>query len=675
MKPTLARKYPVVVLLAFFPAMINAAPSEPFVHPGILQSKGDLGRMKWGIVTKDPVICAGFEVFRANNLSQSSYVMKGPGDTIGRAPNVNFGQFNDDATAAYQNALMWCLTGEMAHANKAKEIINAWASKLQRVSGRDGVLMAGLGPFELVNAAELLRYSDAGWLESDIRQSERMLTNAIYPEIKDFAFFANGNWDAAVERTMMAIAVYCNDRAMFERALRYYCHGGGNGRLTYYVIDDAGQAQESGRDQQHTQLGLALLGDCCQTAWSQGLDLYAYADNRLLKGFEYTAKYLLGQQVPFTTMIDRTGKYPWDKISARSGFRPIYEQIFNHYAYGAGIAAPWTQRAVLEHVRPEGPMKNHDNAGFGTLLYASSNTMPVANSAAAPPVAPGAIAGLGSSRKIVLVWVASVGASSYSVKRAANSGGPYEVVARNIKAASYTDASVVPGAVYYYVATASNAAGESGDAWETGICAGLPAPWTQQDVGPVMVNGSTQFDGSTFTIEGAGAGLAGTEDQFQFASQPMNGDGTIVARFVPQMSAALSTVGVMMRESRAPNSPFVALLITPQNRRNADSTGYLAQVQERASAGAATMVAAESAAFGQAHSDRGRMLDYCRLRLVRNGNAFAASFSPNGKAWTQLPEITLNLKPALLFGLAASSTNPRITTTVMFDDVQAFSEK
>ena len=126
--------------------------------------------------------------------------------------------------------------------------------------------MAGLGPFEMVNAAELLRHSHAGWPEADIRQCEAMLTNVIYPEIKDFALFANGNWDAAAGQTMMAIAVFCNDRAMFERVLRYYCQGGGNGRLTHYVINEDGQAQESGRDQRHTQLGLGLLGDCCQVA-------------------------------------------------------------------------------------------------------------------------------------------------------------------------------------------------------------------------------------------------------------------------------------------------------------------------------------------------------------------------------------------------------------------------
>lgn len=675
MKITLTKSKFTATLLLSLLAMTNAAPAQPFVHPGLLQTREDLERMRKGIETKDPVIASGFEVFRNNRLSQSTYRMKGPGETIGRAPNTNFGEFNDDAAAAYQNALMWCLTGGMAHASKAKEIINAWASKLQRVAGRDGVLMAGLGPFEMVNAAELLRYSNAGWPEAEIRQCERMLTNAIYPEIKDFALFANGNWDAAAERTMIAIAVFCNDRAMFERGLRYYCHGGGNGRLTHYVINEDGQAQESGRDQQHTQLGLGLLGDCCEVAWNQGLDLYGYAGDRLLKGFEYTAKYLLGGEAPFTPMIDRTGRYPWEKIPARSGFRPIYEQIYNHYVNRAGLAAPFAQRVVLEHVRPEGAINNHDHTGFGTLLYARSKATPETAPANAPPATPGAIVGAGSPQGNRLTWIASVGAADYTVKRSTTPGGPYIVIARNVKTADYTDAGVAPGAVYYYVATARNAAGESAGAWETGISAGPPAPWAQQDVGAVKVKGSTEFDGRTFTLEGAGAGLGGTEDEFQFAYEPMNGDGSIIGRFVPQMSALLSNVGLMMRESPAPGSAHATLLITPQNRRSGESPGYLARFQTRASSGAGTVMAGESPRFGQPYSDQGRMLGYCWLRLTRAGNTFTASYSPDGKEWTQIAETNLPLKPDLLAGLAASSTDPRITTTVMFDNVKETIEK
>src|SRR5882724_6092150 len=62
-----------------------------------------------------------------------------------------------------------------------------------------------------------------------------------------------------------------------------------------------GQWQESGRDQGHATLGVCLAGAFCEMAWNQGQDMYGYSDNRIMAGFEYIAKYNLGQDVPFTT--------------------------------------------------------------------------------------------------------------------------------------------------------------------------------------------------------------------------------------------------------------------------------------------------------------------------------------------------------------------------------------
>jgi len=327
-----------------------------FVHPGLLQSREDLARMKSAVAAESEPLFSGYEIFRTNAPSQMAYKMRGPRTMIGRNPSVGQGDYNSDANAAYQCAIMWCLTGDRAYANKSKEIINAWSATLKSITGRDAILMAGLGPFKMINAAEILRHTDASWSPADIQQTETHFREVIYPVIKDFAPFANGNWDTAALKTMMAIGVFCDDRAMFERALDYYVSGAGDGQLRHYIINETGQCQESGRDQQHTQLGLAHLGDCCEIAWHQGLDLYRYHDNLLLNGFEYTAKYNLGEDVPFTETLDRTGKYHHTMISTkgRGRFRPVFEEIYNHYVNRVGISAPFTERAA-ERVRPEGP--------------------------------------------------------------------------------------------------------------------------------------------------------------------------------------------------------------------------------------------------------------------------------------------------------------------------------
>ena len=282
--------------------------------------------------------------------------------------------------------------------------------------------------------------------------------------------FANGNWDAAAMQTVMAIGVFCNDRAIFERGLHYYVNGEGNGCLTHYIINDSGQCQESGRDQQHTLLGLGLLAACSEIAWNQGLDLYSYADYRLLKGFEYTARYNLGEDVPFVEMFDRTGKYHYDRISAqgRGRLRSVFEMVYNHYVNRAGIEALYTQKAA-EKIRPEGPGRpSADHPGFGTLLF--SRTAEPQKKTKFPPAAPGGIIGHGSPAQIKLVWIAAFGATDYTVKRAGTPEGPFEVIASNVKSPEYADINVESDQVYYYTVSASNSIGTSDDAYPPCVC-------------------------------------------------------------------------------------------------------------------------------------------------------------------------------------------------------------
>jgi hypothetical protein len=351
----------------------SRAESRPFVHPGLLHSREDLDFIKRQVAAGAQPWKAGFEKLRDDPQSHADYRMRGPFEVVGRGAdvaNLHNAEMVLDGNAAYQNALMWCVTGDDAHAKKAVEILSAWSRTLRKMEGRDVQLAAGLDGFKFASAAELMRSTYPAWRAVDVQRCRRMLTDVVYPPIKDFATFANGNWDAACIKTMMAIGVFCDDRTMYDRAVEYFKNGSGNGRLTHYVINDAGQCQESGRDQPHAQLGLGLLAETCEIAWHQGDDLYATADNRLLKGFEYTARYNLGEEVPFVPFTDTTGKYTAKKISdrGRGRLRPMYELVWNHYTNRRGIPAPYTRRAA-EKLRPEGGGFGADQTGFGTLLF------------------------------------------------------------------------------------------------------------------------------------------------------------------------------------------------------------------------------------------------------------------------------------------------------------------
>lgn len=353
---------------------------DKFIHPGILHTGGALEAIKQAVTEKREPWLSAYLLFRQDTRASYAYSVNGPYELVSRTgskpgeSNLYKKEFEDDCLAAYYNALQWILTDDRRHADKAIEILEGYSQTLKGVINRDKELMASLCGHILVNAAELIRYSDAGWNQNQVAAFELMVRQVLYPVIAEFATFANGNWDAACIKAMMTFGVFLDDRQMFGRAVEYFHNGEGNGRLTHYVINETGQCQESGRDQAHTQFGLGCLAEACEIGYNQGLDLYSASENRLLAGFEYTAKYNLGFDVPFSSWLDRTGKYYHTEIAQhdRGKFRGVFEIVLNHYEKRAKLN-PFYTRKVVGIIAPEGEPWTADHPGYGTLLFRSPN--------------------------------------------------------------------------------------------------------------------------------------------------------------------------------------------------------------------------------------------------------------------------------------------------------------
>ena len=232
--------------------------------------------------------------------------------------------------------------------------MDAWSETLQSIGNHNARLLVGISGYKFMVAAELLKHTWDGWPADRQQRIARMVREIWYPIIKDFYPSANGNWDASMLQTMMAMGVFLDDRDMFDRARNYFLSGEGNGAIGNY-FKESGQCQETGRDQAHTQMGLDYLSATCEAAWIQGIDLYGALDNRLLKGFEYTAKYNLGHDVPYEPYRSFEGRYFYKTISndSRGRLRPMYERIFNHYHNRKGLEAPFTWH-VVERLRDDG---------------------------------------------------------------------------------------------------------------------------------------------------------------------------------------------------------------------------------------------------------------------------------------------------------------------------------
>lgn len=313
----------------------------------------------------------------ADAKASAGYEMRGPYAIIARdgEHGKTKGPCENDFLSAYYNALLYVIDGDQAHAQKSMQIIRAYSHKLTLIDGHDAPLCAALQGFILINACELMRYTKGtGWTKEDTHHTERMFRKVFLPVLDEFdrmSPYANGNWGAAACKMRMAIGVYCNDKAQYQRATEYFLRGNDYGALPNYVAE-SGQCQESGRDQAHVMLGLGQLAEICEVAWTQGDDLYASLNNRVMVGYEYTSKANLGYDVPFFTWKDLTGKYcNWTCLSdgARGQWRAVFEIAYNHYVGRRHLEMPYTAMVLGHYVRPEGAGFTCDNPGFGSFLF------------------------------------------------------------------------------------------------------------------------------------------------------------------------------------------------------------------------------------------------------------------------------------------------------------------
>jgi hypothetical protein len=105
------------------------------------------------------------------------------------------------------------------------------------------------------------------------------------------------------------------------------------------------------------------------------------------------------------------------------------------------------------------------NAAGESANSSQASAMPVSTTPPPPPpptapASPTSLAATAGNQQINLTWTASSGATSYRVKRAMTSGGPYTQVATQ-SATSFTNTGLTDGTIYFYVVSAVNATGES----------------------------------------------------------------------------------------------------------------------------------------------------------------------------------------------------------------------
>jgi hypothetical protein len=355
-----------------------------FKHPGILLAATSLDYIKAQIASSSEPWNTTYTALKASTWASLTYQMQGPTALVTRDPviiardGINYKSIiENDSYAIFSQALMWKLTGNNTYADNAVKMLNAWSTTLKSITstGPDLYLCASFNGFIMANGAELVRdYS--GWQPADLQKCKDMFRNIWYPVIKGIEIpgGANGTWDSANAKAIMAFGIFLDDQSMFDAAYNYFYHGAGDGTIEHYFLP-TGQNQESGRNQAYAQLGLCNFEEICEMGYNQGKpDMWAAKDTIIMKAFEYNAKYNLGEDVPYNTAFPEVyGKWVYPAISTenRSVFRPVFYMAYNQFHNRLGASMPYTQRVLEQYTPIEKQTAGTvtDGTGWGSLLF------------------------------------------------------------------------------------------------------------------------------------------------------------------------------------------------------------------------------------------------------------------------------------------------------------------
>lgn len=181
--------------------------------------------------------------------------------------------------------------------------------------------------------------------------------------------------------------------------------------------------------------------------------------------------------------------------------------------------------------------------------------------------------------------------------------------------------------------------------------AALPSGWGDTNIGSPALAGSAGYTNGVWTVVGGGADIWNSSDQFNFLTNSLNGDGSVLARVTSQTGTdGWTQAGIMIRNDASATAPQVSLMLTPGNgvsfRYRSTSGGSTYQVNQTG------IVAPEW------------------IRLSRSNNVFTANYSSDGLTWTQLgtPQ-AVSMTSFALAGLAVTAHNNSLLSTGAFTGV------
>ena len=325
-----------IVLLLFI--TVGSIQAQSFLHPGIDMNQQDLEYMKKQVQAGQEPWSGAFKRLKEKTRTDMeiipvTHVIRGPYNR----PDIGASALLNNSNTLYDCALLWYISGEEHYAKKAMEIIEKWSGRVWSFDDNDAKLLGGLSCHPMCAGAEILRYYYPGWTAKHTELLSRMLMETYYPLLRFYFAEANGNWNGVIIRALLSMAVFTDNRPLFDNAIDHFLHSPANGSLFKYIFP-SGQCQETTRDIGHIQMGILEFGGAARIAYTQGVDLLSLGDNRLALGLEYTMDIIFG---------GKPQSYGVFSTRANNSRRDDYEYFYQHYK-AKGVKTPLLERMAGE---------------------------------------------------------------------------------------------------------------------------------------------------------------------------------------------------------------------------------------------------------------------------------------------------------------------------------------
>jgi hypothetical protein len=358
-------------------------------HPGFMVSKTRLEKIKYNVNNKIEPHYTAFNNLIKSPYADLNYIPKGPpSDGYIRCgsyerPNIGCSHESVDSAAAVIQAVLWIITENRRYAENSINIMNRYSKVYKGHKLSNSILQASWTMEKFPVAAEIIRYSNAGWKDDDFDRFKNML-NKYVSEIR-VKNSSNGNWMLSKIHGLIGISIVTANTRLYKwcvkkliKAIPAYVYHESDGRRPektggistnwngqrVFNKYSSGVSQETCRDLGHTQMGLSSMFGALEACYIQGDDLYGRFEKRLVETVELHSR-LMNKEINKNIC---NGK----RLASTNWTFPTFEIAYNALSNRMGNKMPATMNYIENRVRKltydKFDNRYHHNTILETLL-------------------------------------------------------------------------------------------------------------------------------------------------------------------------------------------------------------------------------------------------------------------------------------------------------------------